>query len=108
MPVEVDGVINRQSAGDGVDADRQHRKPGIDRQVSFGGAPRDALVDANGKNCPRIRGSRHSNRRDNSEPSRPVATDTAGTTADQQPSQVEIDNTGNNLAFRVRTGATTA
>jgi len=37
------GVINAQSAGDGVDADRHNRKPGSTVQVSFGARQRDAV-----------------------------------------------------------------
>ncbi|MGY9037660.1 MAG: Ig-like domain-containing protein [Rhodobacterales bacterium] len=99
--VEVDGVINAAERGDGVTLTGTSQ-PGSTVQVSFGGATRDALVDANGNWSADFAASDIPTGETTATVTA-VATDTAGNTATAT-SQVEIDTLVNNLAFTGQTG----
>ena len=99
--VEVDGVINAAERGDGVTLTGTSQ-PGSTVQVSFGGATRDALVDANGNWSADFTASDIPTGETTATVTA-VATDTAGNTATAT-SQVEIDTLVNNLAFTGQTG----
>ncbi|MBQ0764786.1 MAG: RTX toxin [Sulfitobacter litoralis] len=99
--VEVDGVINAAERGDGVTLTGTSQ-PGSTVQVSFGGATRDAVVDANG-NWSADFAATDIPTGETTATVTAVATDTAGNTATAT-SQVEIDTLVNNLAFTGQTG----
>ncbi|MEH6675033.1 MAG: Ig-like domain-containing protein [Sulfitobacter sp.] len=99
--VEVDGVINAAERGDGVTLTGTSQ-PGSTVQVSFGGATRDALVDANG-NWSADFAATDIPTGETTATVTAVATDTAGNTATAT-SQLEIDTLVNNLAFTGQTG----
>ena len=99
--VEVDGVINAAERGDGVTLTGTSQ-PGSTVQVSFGGATRDAVVDANG-NWSADFAATEIPTGETTATVTAVATDTAGNTATAT-SQVEIDTLVNNLAFTGQTG----
>lgn len=99
--VEVDGVINAAERGGGVTLTGTSQ-PGSTVQVSFGGATRDAVVDANG-NWSADFAATEIPTGETTATVTAVATDTAGNTATAT-SQVEIDTLVNNLAFTGQTG----
>ena len=99
--VEVDGVINAAERGGGVTLTGTSQ-PGSTVQVSFGGATRDAVVDANG-NWSADFAATDIPTGETTATVTAVATDTAGNTATAT-SQVEIDTLVNNLAFTGQTG----